>query len=93
MLKLTKEDRQQLREAILSAYSDPNDLKIFNDESLGQNLAVLTGWDKYRYIMFQLIGEAIAKGFIDKLTLVLAKDTQTPVSVGFVRVYYRSIWA
>ncbi|MGC1306649.1 MAG: trypsin-like peptidase domain-containing protein [Phormidesmis sp.] len=78
MLKLTNEDRQQLREAILSAYPDPNDLEIFIDEALGQNLAAITGRGKYRYIVFQLIGEATAKGFINKLILALAKDTQNP---------------
>ena len=34
VLRLTKEDRQQFREAILSAYPNPNDLEIFTDEAL-----------------------------------------------------------
>lgn len=78
MPKLTKEEHRQLREAVLSAYPNPDDLEIFVAEALGQNLATITGRGKYRYVVFELIGEAISQGFIDQLILTLAQDTQNP---------------
>lgn len=78
-LNLSNSDRRQLREAIQCAYPDPEDLKIFADEELNQNLAVIAGTSgPYQTITFNLIKWAIAKGYIDELVLALAKDTQNP---------------
>lgn len=78
MLKLSKEDRKQLREAIASAYPDPADFKIFIDESLNQNLALISTAGSHTTVIFELIKWSIAKGLIDDLILALAKDTHNP---------------
>jgi len=78
MLNLSKDDRKVLREAIEAAYPDPDDLKIFVDQALDRNLAVIAGSGKYGTVIFNLIQWAIAKGYIDELILALAKDTQNP---------------
>lgn len=83
MLKLSGSDRKQLREAIQAAYPDPDDLKLFVDEEMGKNLAVMAGGGKLRQVVSDLIGEAIAKGFIDGLILALAKDTDNPYIQSF----------
>jgi endonuclease G, mitochondrial len=74
MLNLSNDDRKHLREAIESAYPDPSDLKIFVGEKLNKNLAVVAGGGKYDNVIFTLIQSAIAKGYIEKLILALAKD-------------------
>lgn len=76
MLTLSGSDRKQLREAIQSAYPDPDDLKLFVDEELGKNIATFTSSGKLRQVVSELIGEAIAKGFIDRLILALEQDTE-----------------
>lgn len=77
MLELTKKDRKALREAIQSAYPEPDDLKIFVEEELSQNLAVIAGSGvPYRTIVFKLIEWANAKGYTDDLILALQTDTQ-----------------
>jgi endonuclease G len=79
MLNLSNDDRKQLRQAIESAYPDPEDLRIFVDEELNQNLAVVAGTSgPYRAITFNLIKWAIAKGYIDDLVLALGRDNQNP---------------
>lgn len=83
MLKLSGSDRKQLREAIQAAYPDPDDLKLFVDEEIGKNLAVIAGGGKLRQVVSALIKEAIAKGFIDRLILALAKDTDNPYIQSF----------
>lgn len=75
MLNLSKDDRKQLQAAIASAYPDPDDLKIFVDQELGRNLAVVAGSGKLGTVIFNLIQWAIAKGYIEELILALAKDT------------------
>lgn len=62
MLELSKEDRKALREAILSAYPDRDSLKIFVDEELNRNLAVVAGDGNHNQVVFQLIQWSIAKG-------------------------------
>jgi endonuclease G, mitochondrial len=74
MLNLSNNDRKQLRETIESTYSDPDDLKIFVREELNENLAVVAGSGKHDYVIFTLIQWAIAKGYVEKLILALAKD-------------------
>jgi endonuclease G, mitochondrial len=74
MLNLSGDDRKQLREAIESAYPDPDDLKTFVGEKLGKNLAAVAGGGKYDNVIFTLIQSAIAKGYIERLILALAKD-------------------
>jgi endonuclease G, mitochondrial len=74
MLNLSNDDRKHLREAIESTYPDPDDLKIFVGEKLSKNLAVVAGGGKYDNVIFTLIQSAIAKGYIEKLILALAKD-------------------
>ncbi len=75
MLNLSKDERKQLREAIQSAYPDPDDLEIFVDNELNRSLAVVAGRGKYDKVVFNLIKWAIAKGYIEDLILALAKDT------------------
>jgi endonuclease G, mitochondrial len=75
MLNLSKEERRALREAIESAYPDPDDLKIFVDQELSKNLAVVAGSGKHGTVIFNLIQWAIAKGYLEDLILALAKDT------------------
>jgi endonuclease G, mitochondrial len=74
MLKLSNDERKQLREAIESTYPDPADLEIFVDENLNKNLAVIAGSGKHSTVVFELIKWAIAKGYIEDLILALAKD-------------------
>jgi endonuclease G, mitochondrial len=74
MLNLSNDDRKHLRKAIESTYPDPDDLKIFVGEKLSKNLAVVAGGGKYDNVIFTLIQSAIAKGYIEKLILALAKD-------------------
>ncbi len=76
MLNLSKGDRKQLREAIASAYPDPDELRIFVDQELGINLAVVAGGGKHGVVIFNLIQWAIAKGYIEDLILALAKDME-----------------
>jgi endonuclease G, mitochondrial len=83
MLNLSNDDRKQLREAIESAYPDPDDLKVFVNEKLNRNLAVVGGSGKHGTVIFNLIQWAIAKGYIEDLILALAKDTQNPAIQGF----------
>lgn len=78
MLNISKEDRKQLREAIASAYPNPADLRIFIDDELSQNLALISTADSHNTVIFDLIKWAIAKGYIDDLILALAKDTKNP---------------
>jgi endonuclease G, mitochondrial len=85
MLNLSNTDRKQLREAIEAAYPSPADLARFVDESLNQNLALISSAPAHRAVIFDLIGWAIAKGYIDDLILTLAQDTQNPQIQGFCR--------
>jgi endonuclease G, mitochondrial len=74
MLNLSNDDRKQLREAIESTYPSPADLEIFVDENLNKNLAAIAGSGKHSTVIFELIRWAIAKGYIERLILALAKD-------------------
>lgn len=77
MLELSNGDRRVLREAIQSAYSEPDNLSIFVREELNENLAVIAGSGiPYRTIVFKLIDWAIARGYIEDLILALQQDTQ-----------------
>ena len=78
MLNLSNSDRKQLREAIASAYPAPSDLKIFVDDELNQNLALISTADSHTTVIFDLIKWAIAKNYIDDLILALEKDTNNP---------------
>ena len=78
MLKLSKDDRKQLREAILSAYPDPTDLAILVDEGLNENLAAIAGQGNLTQTAFELIRWAIAKGRLDELVVALYEDTKNP---------------
>lgn len=78
MLNLSNDDRKQLRVAIASAYPDPADLKIFVDDELNQNLALISTASSHNTVIFDFIKWAIAKGYIDELILALAKDTKNP---------------
>lgn len=78
MLNLSNDDRKQLRAAIAAAYPTPADLEIFIDESLDQNLALISTAGSHTTVIFDLIKWAIAKAYIDDLILALAKDTQNP---------------
>jgi endonuclease G, mitochondrial len=75
MLNLSSDERRQLRVAIQRAYPSPEDLQIFVDESLNQNLALISTAGSHRTVVFELIKKAIAKGYLDDLILALAKDT------------------
>lgn len=81
MLNLSKDDRRQLREAIESAYPDPDDLRIFVDQELGRNLAVIGGSGKHGVVIFNLIQWAIARGYIEDLILALARDTDNRADI------------
>ena len=85
MINLTNEDRKQLRKAILSAYPDPGELKIFVDEELSENLAAIAGQGKHTQVVFDLIRWARAKGRVDDLILKLSKDTENPEIQDFCR--------
>jgi endonuclease G, mitochondrial len=78
VLNLSNDDRKQLRAAIESAYPTPAGLEMFLDESLNQNLALISTAALHRAVIFDLIKWSIAKGYIDDLILALAKDTQNP---------------
>jgi endonuclease G, mitochondrial len=73
-MDLNGEDRRRLREAIQSAYPDPEDLKTFVTEKLDLNIAVVGGSGKYDSVVFNLIQQAIARGYIQRLILALAQD-------------------
>lgn len=81
MLNLSKDERKQLREAILSAYPDPGDLKIFVNQELDRILAVVGGSGKHGVVIFNLIQWAIAKGYIEDLILALAKDNENRADI------------
>jgi endonuclease G, mitochondrial len=74
MLTLSNDDRKQLREVIASTYTSSDDLGIFVDEELNENLAVIAGSGNLSTVIFELIKWAIAKGYIEDLILALAKD-------------------
>ncbi len=75
MLKLSKDDRKDLRQAILSAYTDPGSLEIFVDEALGENLAAIAGGRNLTQTTFELVRWAESKGRIDDLVIGLYQDT------------------
>ncbi|MBO9998018.1 MAG: trypsin-like peptidase domain-containing protein [Cyanobacteria bacterium SID2] len=75
VLRLTGEERKQLRKAILSAYPRPGDLEIFVDEALGENLFEIAGTHTQTQAAFELIKWSIAKGHIDELVIALYRDT------------------
>lgn len=74
MLQLSKDDRKALRLAIQSAYPDPEGLAIFLDEELNRSLAVEAGSGKYDTVTFNLVKQAIAKGYIEALILAVFRD-------------------
>ena len=78
MLNLSKEERKQLREAILSAYPDPDDLEILIDEALDENLAAIAGGRNLTQVVHKLIKWSIAKNRLDDLVIALYEDTQNP---------------
>jgi endonuclease G, mitochondrial len=78
MLILSSDERRQLRVAMQKAYPSPEDLQIFVDKSLNQNLALISTGGSQRTVIFELIKSAIAKDYIDDLILALAKDTNRP---------------
>jgi endonuclease G, mitochondrial len=78
MLNLSSDDRKQLRTAIELAYPRPNDFRVFVDEELNQNLALISTADSHRTVIFDFIKWSISKGYIDDLILALAKDTENP---------------
>jgi hypothetical protein len=78
MLKLSKEERKQLREAILSAYPSYGDLEVLIDEGLDENLAAIAGGNNLSQVVYKLIEWAIAKGRLDELVISLYEDTQNP---------------
>jgi V8-like Glu-specific endopeptidase len=76
VLKLSNDERKQLREAIESAYPKPGDLERFVDEELNINLATISTAGSHRTVIFELIKWAIAKGHTADLILALNRDTQ-----------------
>ena len=78
MLTLSNDDRKQLRGAIEAAYPNPEDFKLFVDEELNKNLAIISTGGSHRTVIFEFIKWTIAKGYINELILALAKDTQNP---------------
>jgi endonuclease G, mitochondrial len=76
MLTLSKDDRKALREAMQLVYPSLGSLELFVDEELNRNLAVVGGSGTLDKVIFNLIGWAIAKGYIDDLILALQRDTQ-----------------
>jgi V8-like Glu-specific endopeptidase len=78
MLNLSKDDRKQLRQAIEAAHPKPSSLERFVDEALGINLALISTAGDHQTVIFDLIKESIAKGFIDDLVLELSNDSQNP---------------
>lgn len=78
MLNLSKDDRKQLRQAIEVAYPKPSSLERFVDEALGINLALISTAGDHQSVIFDLIKEANAKGWIDDLVLELSRDSQNP---------------
>ncbi len=75
ILKLSGQQRQQLRRAILSAYPEFEDLRIFVDENFGENLAAIANTRRYEYTVFDLIQRAEARGWLDDLIVSLYQDT------------------
>lgn len=74
MLNLSRDDRKDLRDAILSAYPDPGDLEMLADEALDENLAAIAGGRNLTQIVFKLIQWAVAKGRIDDLVIGVYRD-------------------
>jgi V8-like Glu-specific endopeptidase len=73
MLELSSRDRKVLRGAIETAYPDPDDLSLFVDEELNENLAAIaTG--NLRIKAFDLIQWARARGYLEDLILAIARD-------------------
>jgi endonuclease G, mitochondrial len=89
MLNLSKDDRKQLRQAIEVAYPKPSSLERFVDEALGINLALISTAGDHQSVIFELIKEANAKGFIDDLVLELSSDSQNPKIQQFCRTVLR----
>ena len=78
MLNLSKEERKQLRQAILSAYRSEGDLEILIDEALDENLVAIAGGRNLNQVVYKLIEWSIAKNRLDDLVIALYEDTQNP---------------
>ncbi len=73
MLELSGNDRKALRQAIESAYPNPDDLSLFVDEELNKNLAAIADGN-LRIKAFDLITWARANGYLEDLVLAIARD-------------------
>ncbi|MFB2772273.1 effector-associated domain EAD1-containing protein [Pelatocladus sp. BLCC-F211] len=66
-MKLNKSQRQQLREAIMSAYRDKSKLKIMLSDELDIRLNNVVGGETYTDIVFNLIDWADEQGRLEEL--------------------------
>ncbi|MEL7315353.1 MAG: trypsin-like peptidase domain-containing protein, partial [Cyanobacteria bacterium J06559_3] len=57
-----------------SAYPNPADLAIFLDEELDKSLVVEAGSGKYDTVTFNLVKQAIAKGYVEALILAVFEN-------------------
>jgi hypothetical protein len=71
---LTGQQRGILREAILSAYPNPDDLQILLSEQMNVQLWVIARGDAYNAKVFSLIQDFEADGMIEEFIRVVVKD-------------------
>jgi hypothetical protein len=60
-------NRKELREALQRCYPSYADLKIFVDEELNENLAVITSNNNLKTVVFDLINWAKTEGILDQV--------------------------
>jgi hypothetical protein len=78
-LILTGQQRKILREAILGAYPNPDDLQILLSEEMDVQLGVITRGDAYNVKVFSLIQEFEADGRIGEfIRVVVEKKLNSP---------------
>ena len=71
---LTGQQRRILREAILGAYPNPDDLKILLSEQMDVQLGAIARGDAYNAKVFSLIQDFEADGRIEKFIRVVVND-------------------
>ncbi len=73
-LRLTKEQRKMLREGVIGAYPNPNDLKILLSDQMDVQLGAIARGDAYNDRVFSLIQDFEAEGRIEEFIRVVVDD-------------------
>jgi hypothetical protein len=69
---LTGEQKQMLRQAVLGAYPNPYDLKIFLSDQMDVQFTEIVRGDEYRHIVFDLIEKFQADGRLEEFITFIA---------------------